>query len=307
MPSPGKTPGLSDPLGPHRVFVLGAGRAGRSIAVALAAAGRPVIGLHGRRPPEAGPSASGVAQSRGELRDTRIADADVVLVTVRDAQLDEALGQLAATPLAPRTVVLHASGAADPAGLADLRAAGHPVGTFHPLVPLADSERGAELLRGAWIGVDGDGAARDAGRALASAVGANVLEIPAGAKPAYHAAAVFASNFPVVLAAAAASLLRGAGVDPSSADGAVQALITGAVGNLAARPLDGRSVAAALTGPIARGDAATVALHLDALGDAGPLRGAYLALSRLTADTIRAAGTESPRLDEIQRLLDDQR
>ncbi|HEY0969883.1 MAG TPA: DUF2520 domain-containing protein, partial [Gemmatimonadales bacterium] len=202
---------MSGPSGSRRVFVLGAGRAGRSLAAALAAAGRPVVGLHGRRPPESGPraaTAGETAESWGELRGTRISDADVVLVTVRDSELEAALGQLTAAPLEPRAVVLHASGATDPGGLGALREAGHPAGTFHPLVPLSDPARGAELLRNAWIGVDGDGEATSAARELAAAVGARVLEIPAGARPAYHAAAVFASNFPVVLAAAATSLLR---------------------------------------------------------------------------------------------------
>ncbi|HEY0969579.1 MAG TPA: DUF2520 domain-containing protein, partial [Gemmatimonadales bacterium] len=85
---------------------------------------------------------------------------------------------------------------------------------------------------------------------------------------------------------------------------AVRALMAGAVGNLAHRPLDERSAAAALTGPMARGDAATVALHLEALAGTGPVRDAYLALSRLAADTMRAAEAPPPRLDEVVRLLD---
>lgn len=290
---------------PGRVFVLGAGRAGRSIATALAAAGQPVIGLHGRRPPAEGESGGerGAGESWGALADTRLAEADVVLVTVGDAELDQALAQLAAAAMAPGAVVLHASGATDPAGLAALRQAGHAAGTFHPLVPLSDPARGAAILRGAWIGVDGDDAARGVARALAEATGAHVLEIPAGVKPAYHAAAVFASNYPVVLAGAAAALLRGAGVEPAAADAAVYALVAGAVGNLAGRTLDAAGVAAILTGPVARGDAGTVALHLSALRDAGAVRDAYLALARLAAEMMRAAGQGPPRLDEVLRAL----
>jgi prephenate dehydrogenase len=114
------------------VFVLGAGRAGRGLSRALRASGIDVIGLHGRRV-ELEPD----VVTAGPLPGT-LAGASVVIVAVRDGQLDEALGELAGAPLAAGAVVLHASGSAEPRGLTALRASGHPCGTFHPLVPLAD-------------------------------------------------------------------------------------------------------------------------------------------------------------------------
>lgn len=69
------------------------------------------------------------------------AAAEVVLVTVRDGQLEDAMGMLAVAPLAPGTVVLHASGSAEPHGINLMRERGFPSGTFHPLVPLGDPAR----------------------------------------------------------------------------------------------------------------------------------------------------------------------
>lgn len=272
------------------VFVLGAGRAGLALAAALAAAGVPLAGLHARRgrPPVGGLP----AVSAGALPPRTLGAADVVLVTVRDAQLDGALAELAAAShagaLPAGAVVLHASGGTEPRGLAALRAAGHAAGTFHPLLPLAGADA-AGRLRGAWIGVDGDDRARTAARTLAGWLGARALDVPAGEKARYHAAAVLASNFPAVLAALAARLLRAAGVAPAQADGAARTLLRGAVANLGDRPLDAASVAAVLTGPAARADVDTIRGHVDALREDADLAAVYDALTR-AAVTVMADG-----------------
>ena len=275
-----------------RVFILGAGRAGRGLSRALRASGVDVVGLHGRRA-EAIPD----AVSGGAIP-ARIAAATAVIVAVRDGQLDDALGELRRAPLAARSVVLHASGSATPRGLDALRAAGHPAGTFHPLVPIADPARAAALFQGAFVGLDGDAAAIAAGERLAARLGARTLRIPAGEKPTYHAAAVIASNFPTVLAALAARLLVGLGVAERDAWGATRALMHGAVANL-----DGETPARALTGPIARGDAETVRAHLAALRAHPETRALYTALSAIAVEIAREGGAGPTELSEIAGLL----
>jgi predicted short-subunit dehydrogenase-like oxidoreductase (DUF2520 family) len=126
--------------------------------------------------------------------------------------------------------------------------------------------------------VDGDAAAEAAARGLAERLGAHALGIPAGARARYHAAAVFASNFPVVLAAVAERLLARAGVGAAEARPAVRHLLSSAAANLAA----GDDAALALTGPVARGDVATVARHLAALADDAEADALYRTLARAT-------------------------
>ena len=292
------------PVVPERVFVLGAGRAGRSLASALAAAGAELVGLHGRRAAAVAPPLP--APTVGALP-AALARASVVLVTVRDGQLDEALGELATAAdaglLAADAVILHASGAIDPAALAPLRARGFAGGTFHPLLPLHEPSRAAALLRGAWVGVDGDARARHAARRLAAAIGAHTLEIPAGGKARYHAAAVLASNFPVVLAGLAARLLRDAGVTGEAADGAVRALLRGAVDNLAASPLDGVALAGVLTGPVSRGDVESVRRHVAALREDADAAAVYAALTRAAVALLRDGGRDAPALAAVEALL----
>jgi predicted short-subunit dehydrogenase-like oxidoreductase (DUF2520 family) len=130
---------------------------------------------------------------------------------------------------------------------------------------------------------------------LAAAVGARTLAIPAGAKPRYHAAAVFASNFPVVLAAIAARLMSDAGVDAEGARGAVECLLALAAANVA-----GRDPAAALTGPVVRGDAVTIRRHLEALAGDDEAHTAYVALSRAA---LRMATLDADTAAAVQRAL----
>jgi predicted short-subunit dehydrogenase-like oxidoreductase (DUF2520 family) len=212
--------------------------------------------------------------------------ATVVLVAVQDRELDAALAPLATAPLAPGAAVLQASGSAEPEAFAPLRAAGVACGTFHPLVPLAAPEQAPALLRGAWVGTDGDPPAAAAAAALAARLGARTLAIPAGQRARYHAAAVFASNFPVVLAAVAERLLAEAGVDAAEARPAVRHLLSSAAANLAA----GDDAALALTGPVARGDAGTVRRHLAALADDAEADALYRALARATLRLAAGAG-----------------
>ena len=248
-----------------RLFILGAGRVGRGLAGALRTSGIEVMGLHGRRIDD-GVSAGPLPPAANE--------ADVIMVTVRDAQIDGALRELAGA-ISTRPIVLHASGSTSPVALDELRRRGHATGTFHPLVPIAEPSHAAERLRGAWIGIDGDPPAQECARAIASAIGASTLVIPAGEKARYHAAAVLASNFPAVLAGIAAQLMGDAGIAHADARSAVTALLRASVANLH----DGEP-AAVLTGPIVRGDVGTVRAHLEALADDPEITAVYRALSR---------------------------
>jgi len=278
----------------ERVFVIGPGHVGRGLVRAFRASGVEVVGLHGKRP-------SGVATSTGNIP-ADAARANVVIVSVRDPQLDETLEEviLAANDgrIARGTAILHTSAIAEPAAFARLSAAGFPTGTFHPLVPFSDPEVSAELLRRGWIGVDGDNAARNASRRIAGHLGARVLEIPPGRKPAYHAAAVISSNFPVVLASVAGHLLHDIGIPDASAYQAVESLMSGALANMKQTLPDD-----ALTGPVVRGDAETVAKHLRALQGQSAASEVYRALSAAAVEIAERRGVDPKKLAAVSGLV----
>ena len=267
---------------------------GRGLSRAFAASGTRVIGLHGRRP-------SPVATSHGAIPDS-IAEANVVIVSVRDPQIDGVMNEILTAARTGRmergTVVLHTSAIAEPAALSELADLGFPGGTFHPLIPFTDPDRAAAMLHGGWIGIDGDATARSAARRIAARIGARTLDIPAGGKPAYHAAAVMGSNFPVVLASVAAHLLQALGITESSAHHAIESLMTGAMANMANIPPDD-----ALTGPVVRGDAVTVGKHLKGLKPYPSAGAVYRALSVAAVEIAERRGVDQEKIAALRATI----
>ncbi|MQA90029.1 MAG: DUF2520 domain-containing protein [Gemmatimonas sp.] len=220
---------------------------------------------------------------------------DGVLITTPDGRIREA-ATLVAAAFRPPVPVLHTSGVLGPDPLAVLAERGDPVGSLHPLVSVANPVRDAHKLRGAWFGVEGDPGALELARFLVDALEGDLIRIDPGGKPLYHAAAVFASNYAVALLSVAERLMREAGVDPQSARESLTSLAAGAVQNVAAvGPVD------ALTGPICRGDAETVALHLGRLS--GQDRPLYSVLARETLLLAIARGLAPDAAARLSDLL----
>lgn len=165
--------------------------------------------------------------------------------------------------LPPGTPVLHAAGARPASSvLAALESAGHPVGTLHPICSLR-SERPRSRLASASFGVAGSVEARRFAAILAG--DAPLLEIDHlddRGRLAYHAACALVANHFGVLADRGAAVLRQQGLDPAAVDRALGQLMLSALENLVAL-----GIPKGITGPLARGDRATVAAHLDALDD----------------------------------------
>lgn len=209
-----------------------------------------------------------------------------LLLTVPD-QVLEAMSELISARGAPPpgTPALHCSGALGAEPLGALHRVGYRVGTLHPLQAVADPRTGSRRLQGASFAVSGDREALAAGRRIVAALGGEALTVPTQQRPRYHAAAVMASNYLVVLLRAATRLLASAGTSHEEAERALLALARGTLENS-----EELGLGAALTGPVMRGDVDVVDLHLRTLS--GAERDLYLILGR---ETLReAADTLSP-------------
>jgi predicted short-subunit dehydrogenase-like oxidoreductase (DUF2520 family) len=244
---------------PHVVGIIGPGRAGVGLALALFRAGYDVR-LHGRRKKPV-PKPLKLTVGAENEPPAWIAQAGVVILAVRDdaiRPLAEALARAGA--LRPAQVVLHLSGAQGQEALGPLVGSRAALGSLHPLQTISDPEHAAERLKGAWAAVEGMPRAVQVAEALAHDLGLRPFHIPSKVKPMYHASAVFASNYFVVVEAVAQRLLRHAGLSDAEAWQALRPLVEGTLENLSRQqPI------AALTGPVARGDEATIRRHLEAL------------------------------------------
>ena len=279
-------PDLGMPAPSRTVAIVGAGRAGGALAVALREAGHRVTAVHSRRPA----SAAALALRTGaEAVPTAVAAAllaDVVFLTVPDAAVSGVAATIAATGVAMRDrILVHCSGTLSREALAAARQLGAGVGVCHPLQDLTpDAAASAAALDGAFFGVDADPQARPLLEFLVRSMGGVPFAAPEGDRALYHAAAVLAGNAPLALLSRAVELLTASGVDPEVAAPALATLLEGAARN--ARAL---GVRGALTGPVVRDDAATLARHIGALRADRELQRLYRSLA---TETLRAAGAD---------------
>jgi predicted short-subunit dehydrogenase-like oxidoreductase (DUF2520 family) len=296
-PSAGPVPDPGTDAHPARlrVGVIGAGRVGTVLAAALGRAGHPVVAA-------SAVSDSSVARIARVLPGTAVlppadvlAAADLVLLTVPDDALGPLVSGLAATgaPLAGR-LLAHASGRHGLAVLEPATRLGALPLALHPVMTFTGRPDDLEKLTGISFGVTAPGPLLPVAEALVMEMGGEPVLIAEESRDLYHAALASSANHLVTLVAQARDLLGQAGVaDPGRLLGP---LLFAALDN-ALRLGDG-----ALTGPVARGDADTVASHLRALRTVAPETvPAYVALARLTADRALAAGSLAP--SDAQRLL----
>ncbi|KAB8039241.1 Rossmann-like and DUF2520 domain-containing protein [Janthinobacterium aquaticum] len=216
--------------------------------------------------------------SHGALR-----RADVTMLAVSDDQIGPACAALAAQGQLAGATVFHCSGALASTALQAAVDAGATVASVHPIRSFADPAQVAAGFDGTYCGVEGDAQALAALTPLLLAIGARPVPIDAAAKTVYHAAAVFASNYLVTVLDAALRAYQAAGIPEAVARELARPLAAEAMANvfrLGAAP--------ALSGPIARGDMATVARQQQAVQQWDAPTGALYA--NLVAPTARLAG-----------------
>lgn len=224
----------------------------------------------------------------------------IVFLAVPETAVAEMASKLAGLGLPSSVSVVHVSGTLGLDALDDLRGR-HAVGSFHPLQSFP-APSPPEAFRGITVAVDASTPAlRRRLESLARSLGARPKHVDDRARSLYHAAAVFASNYVVAVVAEAVKVLRAAGWSQSEATAALLPLVEGVVANLQAQ---GR--VKALTGPIRRGDAATVARHLAALarvdGEPKP-EAVYRMLGKVALEIAKEAGLDPAAAERTQRAL----
>ena len=275
-----------------RVTIIGAGRMGQGLGLALKRRGYK-IALVARTPRDVTPPLMLHQGSRAEAT----AGAELVLIATPDDAIGAVAAELAAEgAIARDQVVSHLSGLLDRNALLPLEESGAACGSFHPLQSVAEAGTAAERLKGAYVGIEGDDRALVAAERLANTLRMIPVRIPAAAKPAYHAGAAFVANYTVALVGVAERLARAAGVPADIAARIYLPLLGGAVANLNAL-----GPAASLTGAVRRGDEQTIKAHLKALSAED--RTLYRTVSRAAITLAREAGLSESAAERVEEAL----
>jgi predicted short-subunit dehydrogenase-like oxidoreductase (DUF2520 family) len=298
-PVPGTAPGAEQLSGP--VGFIGAGKVGTALASLFNARGVLVTAVSGRSP--AGSLrmtlAAGLDPDAAMDRTETLRRSGIVFLTVPDDAIEPLCREIAEQGgWRPGQGVVHCSGALPSSVLQAAKDAGALTASFHPLQAFASLEAALHNMPGSAFALEGDPALVAELEILVDVLGGTAIRLDPGEKTLYHAAAAIASNYTVTLAALASDLLvrQGIAPDANTALRYLLPLLRGTVENMEALGLPD-----ALTGPLARGDAGTVARHLQALDNVAPdLADLYRHLARITLPLAQ----EKSNLDEatMERL-----
>lgn len=281
------------------VALVGAGALGSVLARRLHEAGYPVAAVVSRTEALARALAEAIPGAVATPPGAALpASVRLVICCVPDDALPDVAARLARLDHPwPATVVAHTSGVLTAGVLAPLIERGAAAMSFHPMQTFPPNAE-PSVFDGIVVGVEGAAPAVAVGRQLARDLGARAVELAAEDKARYHLAASVASNFLVTLMALAGEVLGSIGLTRPEGAALMQPLVEGTLRNMRDNlPED------VLTGPIARGDAATVALHTQALAAHLPhLLPVYTALATEAVRVAVRGAHLSP--EDAQRVLE---
>ncbi|MBF0469721.1 MAG: DUF2520 domain-containing protein [Desulfamplus sp.] len=284
---------------PQKISIVGCGRVGTALAVFLSRAGYEIAGVASRTHSSAKKTVKAVLAQGGseaiKIYNSPAESAmagDIVFITTPDHLINSVCSDISAessVKIADKTI-FHCSGALSSCILSSAADKGANTGSIHPLqsfAPYAQDQKSP--FTGINVSVEGNEKALATGKMLIQDLGSNYFTIPTESKTLYHAAAVVASNYLVTLENFALELLKEADISEHQGYEILEPLIQGTLANI-----KNRGSVAALTGPVARGDAQIVEKHIRDIDEKMP------EFSRL----YRIMGQYTLRLAEKREELD---
>ncbi len=282
------------------VAIVGAGAVAQALGRLIYLHGGSVIALASRNRIRAEGAAAFIGPSVRPVGCAEVPSlATHVLIAVQDEGITLVAEELARAGMCTG-VALHTCGAKGPDALAPLKRAGVACGVLHPLQTVPTPEQGVKSLKGVTYGVAGDRSAIEWAEDLVSLLEGRALHVAPERLTSYHAGAVMASNALVAVIDAAVVLMGQAGVEREAALRALEPLARASIDNVFAN-----GPSAALTGPIVRGDAGTVAAHMHALDDAPPTVAAlYVAAARRLIEIARERDLPEASVRALESALE---
>jgi predicted short-subunit dehydrogenase-like oxidoreductase (DUF2520 family) len=258
-----------------RVAIVGAGRLGQALAIALQTSAYSIVALVALRRQKAEKAAAVLKKTFGGALDKQrrqplalgakqladLPDTDLILITTPDDAIAETAQNLSGLLNSQwQATVLHTSGALSSEALSSLAKTGWQTGSIHPLVSISEPVSGAAAFHGAFFCLEGTRKAKVLAEAIVRDLGGHSFTIKSENKALYHAAAVMAAPHVTALIDLAVEMLSACGLSKSKAQQVFMPLLESTINNLkTSNPQQ------ALTGTFARGDVATVRRHLEAL------------------------------------------
>jgi predicted short-subunit dehydrogenase-like oxidoreductase (DUF2520 family) len=274
-----------------KIGFIGAGTVGTALAVLLSRQGYWVVAVASRSRVPAERLAKAINGCRVMTSQEVANAADLIFITTPDDAIGSVVSQVK-WPSGCR--VVHCSGADSTAILEPARKSGAMVGGLHPLQTFASVKQAIENIPGSTFALEAEEPLLTTLKDMATALGGRWIELKAADKVAYHAAAVFASNYLVTLVKMSTDLWQTFAIPTNQAVQALLPLMRGTLHNI-----ETIGIPQCLTGPIARGDTGTVNKHLKTLREKAPaLLFPYKELGLQTIPIALAKG----RIDEKQAV-----
>lgn len=272
------------------IAIIGPGRAGSALARAANAAGYTIAAIGGRNPDNVRNLATELGARPCQTPATTIDLADLTILAVPDDVIAPLAADMAESLCsAAGKAAVHLSGAQDRAALQPLaKLASLRTGVFHPLQTFRRGPEAAQNVPDTYFGIDAGEPLKAQLEQLALNLHGHPFDLTGIDRALYHAAAVFAANYPMALLAEAITLATEAGLDEPTARSGLTTLLAGAVNNL--RELAPED---AVTGPAARGDEGTIAKHLAALKGDPAVQRLYQLLADRTKLLVRKKREEA--------------
>ncbi len=244
-----------------KVGFIGAGVIGTALGILLKDKGYSIGGYYNRSLDRAQASAKLVGTEYHQSMLSLCSAVDIVFITTNDDSILEVARDLAKQKAVnSRHSIIHCSGSLDLTVLNPVKELGADVISIHPLQACASVEKAIRAIPGSVFSIEGGEKERLLGRGLVEALDGQYFYIEGQNKVLYHAAAVMASNYLVVLLDLSRQMMTEAGMPQEKFYDSILPLVEGTLQNI--RQLD---IPQALTGPVARGDISTIKDHVVAL------------------------------------------
>lgn len=285
------------------VSIIGAGKVGTSLGIALVRAGFQVTSLSCLEISSAEESRDFIGQGEPTQSNIKAArEGQMVFLTVPDNTIEIVARELASSNLVWQgRYIFHCSGILPASILKDFKDKGAAIASIHPIQSFSKKNNDARIFQNIYFGMEGDEEAVRKAWQVSQLLGGRPILIRAEDKPVLHTSFSVTSNFFVVLLDMAVSLLKSTGLDENKATQILFPLVRGTFQNIMEK-----NIQSALTGPVIRGDGETVKTHLKILEENPSFKAIY---QKMATQALRIAQEEEKKnpqkFKELKQLLED--